>query len=131
METENQYHHHPITERGRGRGRGQSSLFNATDLNYSSSCNSVSLSNSNSNHTNQQAEDPMQSWWESVSKARSRIQALLSLLPMTSDSLFSLPDSDRPARSLLDSFQAYSAISSALSGSGDDPLCQWLYDSFL
>lgn len=76
----------------------------------------------------------MQSWWESVSKARSRIQSLLSLLPpsaSTSDSLSSLADSDRPARSLLDSYEAYSAMSSALSGSGDDPLCHWLYDTFL
>ncbi|XP_021839067.2 uncharacterized protein [Spinacia oleracea] len=76
----------------------------------------------------------MESWWESVSKARSRIQTLLSFLPpllSTSDSLSSLVDSDQPARSLLDSYEAYSAMSSALSGSGDDPLCQWLYDTFL
>uniref|UniRef100_A0A803N420 Hyccin n=1 Tax=Chenopodium quinoa TaxID=63459 RepID=A0A803N420_CHEQI len=75
----------------------------------------------------------MESWWESVSKARSRIQALLSLLPpfSSSDSLSSLVDSDQPARSLLDSYETYSAVSSALSGSGDDPLCQWLYDTFL
>lgn len=74
----------------------------------------------------------MQSWWESVSKARSRIQALLSLLPDCNnpDALSSLADSDRPARTLLDSFDAYSAVSNALSGSGDDPLCQWLYDTF-
>lgn len=49
-------------------------------------------------------------------------------------SLSSLADSDRPARSLLKSFDAYSAIStslsSPLSGSGDDNLCQWLYDTF-
>lgn len=76
----------------------------------------------------------MESWWESVSKARSRIQALLSLLPLSAsinNSLFSLVDSDQPVRSLLDSYEAYSAVSSALSGSGDDPLCQWLYDTFL
>ncbi|XP_021743401.1 uncharacterized protein LOC110709488 [Chenopodium quinoa] len=81
-----------------------------------------------------QEQDPMESWWESVSKARSRIQALLSLLPpsfSSSDSLSSLVDSDQPARSLLDSYETYSAVSSALSGSGDDPLCQWLYDTFL
>ncbi|KAK6916075.1 Hyccin [Dillenia turbinata] len=76
----------------------------------------------------------MHSWWESVSKARSRIQQLSSILP-SSYSLSSLADSDRPARSLLQSSDSYSAISSALSspdaGSGTDPLCNWLYDTFL
>ncbi|OAY79408.1 hypothetical protein ACMD2_06106 [Ananas comosus] len=75
----------------------------------------------------------MQTWWESLSKARSRILALSSLLP--SPAISSLADSDRPARSLLSSAAAYSAVSAALSspssGSGDDPLCQWLYDTFL
>ncbi|XP_073004122.1 uncharacterized protein [Typha latifolia] len=75
----------------------------------------------------------MQSWWESVSKARSRILSLSSLL--SSPELASLADSDRPARSLLSSSAAYSAVSAALSssssGSGDDPLCHWLYDTFL
>ncbi|KAG7030887.1 hypothetical protein SDJN02_04924, partial [Cucurbita argyrosperma subsp. argyrosperma] len=81
--------------------------------------------------------DPMHSWWESVSKARSRIHALSSILPPHSDSFFlsSLADSDRPALSLLSSHDAYSVISSALSssvsGSGSDPLCHWLYDTFL
>ncbi|KAK2986910.1 hypothetical protein RJ640_009053 [Escallonia rubra] len=86
--------------------------------------------NSNSN------DDPMQSWWESVSKARHRIHLLSSLLPPTADSsLSSLADSDRPARSLLSFPAAYSAVSSFLSspssGSGADPLCNWLYDTFL
>ncbi|KAL2920725.1 Manganese peroxidase 2 [Bienertia sinuspersici] len=130
---------------GLRRGRGEASLSNtsSSDLNHSISSNSISLSHSNSNsHSNQHQQrqqhhnhhqgDPMQSWWESVSKARSRIQALLNLLPVsTNDSLSSLADSDRPARSLLDSYEAYSIISSSLSGSGDDPLCQWLYDTFL
>ncbi|XP_023552230.1 uncharacterized protein LOC111809964 [Cucurbita pepo subsp. pepo] len=81
--------------------------------------------------------DPMHSWWESVSKARSRIHALSSILPPHSDSFFlsSVADSDRPALSLLSSHDAYFAISSALSssaaGSGSDPLCHWLYDTFL
>lgn len=77
----------------------------------------------------------MHSWWESISKARSRIHLLSSLLPETSSTLASLADSDRPARSLLLSSAAYSAVSSSLSspssGSGDDPFCQWLYDTFL
>lgn len=77
----------------------------------------------------------MHSWWESISKARARIHLLSTLLPETSSVLSSLADSDRPARSLLLSSAAYFSISSFLSspssGSGDDPLCQWLYDTFL
>ncbi|KAI4299075.1 hypothetical protein L6164_032567 [Bauhinia variegata] len=81
-------------------------------------------------------DDPMHSWWESISKARSRIQALVNILPSSaSDALMTLADSDRPALSLLSSPIAYSAISPSLSspdsGSGSDPLCQWLYDTFL
>ncbi|KAG6524102.1 hypothetical protein ZIOFF_013992 [Zingiber officinale] len=76
--------------------------------------------------------DAMQSWWESISKARSRILELVSLLHLPD--LASLADSDRPARSLLGSPAAYAALSVALSasssGSGDDLLCQWLYDTF-
>lgn len=94
---------------------------------------SPSSDDSNSNHRN--PNDPMHSWWESISKARSRIHLLSSLLPSTSLSLSSLADSDRPARSLLSSSSAYSSISLSLSsrssGSGDDPLCNWLYDTFL
>lgn len=74
----------------------------------------------------------MHSWWESISKARSHIHSLSSILP--SASLSSLADSDRPARSLLDSPDAYAAVSESLSapfsGSGSDPLCQWLYETF-
>ncbi|OIV96203.1 hypothetical protein TanjilG_14880 [Lupinus angustifolius] len=79
----------------------------------------------------------MHSWWEQISKARSRIHSLINLLPSSSssESLLSLADSDRPALSLLSSPTAYSSISSALSapssGSGSDPLCHWLYDTFL
>ncbi|KAJ7968163.1 Hyccin [Quillaja saponaria] len=81
-------------------------------------------------------DDPMHSWWESISKARSRIHALASILPYSSsESLITLADSDRPALSLLSSPVAYSAISdtlsSPLSGSGSDPLCHWLYDTYL
>ncbi|WOL00869.1 hypothetical protein Cni_G09582 [Canna indica] len=72
------------------------------------------------------------SWWESISKARSRILSLASLL--SSPDLASLTDSDRPARSLLESRAATSAVSAALSapssGTGEDPLCNWLYDTF-
>ncbi|TKY59515.1 Hyccin protein [Spatholobus suberectus] len=78
------------------------------------------------------SSDPMHSWWESVSKARFRIQALAAILPSSSsDSLSSLADSDRPALSLLSSPAAYAAVSSSLSGSHSDPLCHWLYDTFL
>ncbi|KAJ6700672.1 hypothetical protein OIU74_012091 [Salix koriyanagi] len=83
--------------------------------------------------------DPVQSWWETVSKARSRILSLSSIIPShpssSSFSLSSLADSDRPAISFLSSPDAYSLISSSLSspvsGSGSDPLCQWLYDTYL
>lgn len=80
----------------------------------------------------------MQSWWESISKARARILSLSSLLPSdpsSSFSLSSLADSDRPALSFLSSLEAYVLFSSALSvptsGSGSDPLCQWLYETYL
>lgn len=82
--------------------------------------------------------DPMHSWWESVSKQRSRILSLSSLLSNDGDDetpISSLADSDRPALSLLSSRAAYSSISSRLrdpsSGSGSDPLCQWLYETYL
>ncbi|XP_021908247.1 uncharacterized protein LOC110822427 [Carica papaya] len=82
--------------------------------------------------------DPMHSWWESVSKQRSRILSLSCLLSSSihpDNSLSPLADSDRPALSLLSSPDAYSLLSSALSaprsGSGGDPLCQWLYETYL
>ncbi|KAJ4878579.1 hypothetical protein Rs2_43597 [Raphanus sativus] len=82
--------------------------------------------------------DPMHSWWESVSKQRSRILSLSSLLSSSDGEetpISSLADSDRPALSLLSSRPAYSSISARLrdpsSGSGSDPLCQWLYETYL
>ncbi|CDY18725.1 BnaA09g06700D [Brassica napus] len=80
--------------------------------------------------------DPMHSWWESVSKQRSRILSLSSLLSSGDEApISSLADSDRPALSLLSSRPAYSLISASLrdpsSGSGSDPLCQWLYETYL
>ncbi|CAN6854717.1 unnamed protein product [Brassica oleracea] len=80
--------------------------------------------------------DPMHSWWESVSKQRSRILSLSSLLSGGDEApISSLADSDRPALSLLSSRPAYSLISASLrdpsSGSGSDPLCQWLYETYL
>ncbi|KAJ6327757.1 hypothetical protein OIU78_014588 [Salix suchowensis] len=91
--------------------------------------------------TTSTATDPVQSWWETVSKARSRILSLSSILPSlpssssSSFSLSSLADSDRPALSFLSSPDAYSLLSSSLSsassGSGSDPLCQWLYETYL
>ncbi|XP_027157194.1 uncharacterized protein LOC113758618 [Coffea eugenioides] len=72
---------------------------------------------------------------KSISKARTRIHLLSTLLPETSSVLSFLANSDRPARSLLLSSAAYSSISSSLSspssGSDDDSLCLWLYDTFL
>ncbi|CAI9104000.1 OLC1v1002602C1 [Oldenlandia corymbosa var. corymbosa] len=107
------YHHHHHHQQNGGGSR-----HNATTPNH------------NNNHA-----DPMHSWWESISKARTRIHLLSTLLPETSSVLTSLADSDRPARSLLLSSAAYSAVSSSLSspnsGSGDDPFCQWLYETFL
>ncbi|CAN4084764.1 unnamed protein product [Withania somnifera] len=109
----------------------------------SSSASSTVQTPSTSNHQHQNGggpinnNDPMHSWWESISKARSRIHLLSSLLPSSDDSasLSALADSDRPARSLLLSPAAYFSIFSSLcspsSGSGDDPLCHWLYDTFL
>ncbi|WMV50807.1 hypothetical protein MTR67_044192 [Solanum verrucosum] len=104
----------------------------------SSSASSTVQTPSTSNHHHQNGgapinnNDPMHSWWESISKARSRIHLLSSLLPSSDDST---TDSDRPARSLLLSPGAYFSISSSLSspssGAGDDPLCNWLYDTFL
>ncbi|KAF9610304.1 hypothetical protein IFM89_021974 [Coptis chinensis] len=85
----------------------------------------------NSSPTNSN-NNPMQSWWESISKARTRIQVLSTILQTPSVS--SLADSDHPARSLLESQESYSTISSflsnPLSGSGNDPLCQWLYETY-
>ncbi|KAF0929556.1 hypothetical protein E2562_022380 [Oryza meyeriana var. granulata] len=77
---------------------------------------------------------PTLSWWESVSQARSRILALSSILPPPADSdIVALADSDRPARALLRSPAAYTALSATLrSGVGaDDPACHWLYDILL
>ncbi|XP_060175884.1 uncharacterized protein LOC132606411 [Lycium barbarum] len=103
----------------------------------SSTASSTVQTPSTSNHVppiSSNNNDPMHSWWESISKARSRIHLLSSLLP-NNDSTAALADSDRPARSLLLSSSAYFSISNSLStptsGSGDDPLCHWLYDTFL
>ncbi|MFS7912547.1 putative hyccin [Helianthus anomalus] len=106
---------------------------------------SSSTTSSSQNHQNNNGisalttttnTDPMHSWWESISKARSRIHSLSTLLPEhTPNPISSLADSDAPARSLLSSITAYTAVSLSLSspssGSGDDPICNWLYDTFL
>ncbi|PHT47628.1 hypothetical protein CQW23_11836 [Capsicum baccatum] len=107
----------------------------------SSASSTVQTPSTSNHHQNGGApinnSDPMHSWWESISKARSRIHLLSSLLPSSAGdaSLSALADSDRPARSLLLSPAAYFSISSSLSspssGAGDDPLCHWLYDTFL
>ncbi|KAE8667903.1 hypothetical protein F3Y22_tig00112354pilonHSYRG00087 [Hibiscus syriacus] len=106
------------------------------------STNSPSSSTSSSSTTRFQPppstatteNDPMHSWWESVSKQRASILSLAALLPAGGATISSLADSDRPAVSLLSSPSAYSLITSALSsptsGSGSDLLCQWLYETF-
>ncbi|XP_078441030.1 uncharacterized protein LOC144711013 [Wolffia australiana] len=75
-----------------------------------------------------------QSWWESISRARSRIQSLSAVLgPSSAAELAAMADSDQPARALLASPAAYSAMAAALSlpssGSSSDALCQWLYET--
>ncbi|KAK9166619.1 hypothetical protein Scep_001810 [Stephania cephalantha] len=101
----------------------------------SSSSSSSDPNPSNSNFSPNPNPNPnsMQSWWEAISKARSSIHSLASALP-NFPSISSLADSDRPARSLLESQEVYLAVSPSLSnplsGSGDDPLCQWLYETF-
>ncbi|PIA39296.1 hypothetical protein AQUCO_02600029v1 [Aquilegia coerulea] len=94
---------------------------------------SPSSSSSDPNPNSNSNPNSMQSWWEAISKARSRIQAL-SVILSSSPSISALADSDHPARSLLQSQETYLAVSSSLSqplsGSGDDPLCQWLYETF-
>ncbi|XP_047339031.1 uncharacterized protein LOC124942549 [Impatiens glandulifera] len=109
----------------------------------SSSTSSTSAPNSsrnggitiNNNNNRNQDDNPMHSWWESISRARNTIHALSNILsPSSSSSLNSLADSDRPAFSLLSSPDAYAsiaaALSSPLSGTGDDSICQWLYDTY-
>ncbi|KAG0448498.1 hypothetical protein HPP92_027808 [Vanilla planifolia] len=95
---------------------------------------SSEINNRNSNpNPNSSSSNAIHSWWESVSKAQSCIHALSSILACPS--LLALAESDRPARSLLNSGEAYLAVSAALShpssGSGGDPLCQWLYETYL
>ncbi|KAL3638100.1 hypothetical protein CASFOL_017970 [Castilleja foliolosa] len=108
-----------------------------------SSSSSDYRNNSSLQTPNGHPSDPRHSWWESISKARTRIHLLSSLLPSPHDlddvqeeePLTSLADTDRPARSLLLSAAAYSSVSSTVSspssGSGEDPLCHWLYDTYL
>ncbi|KAF5743923.1 hypothetical protein HS088_TW08G00511 [Tripterygium wilfordii] len=111
------------------------------DFNVNSSPSSSSTFSSTPHPMTTTTSDPMHSWWESISKARSQILALssiisdLSLSFSSSFSLSTLADSDRPALSFLSSPDAYLLLSSALSaphsGSGPDPLCQWLYETYL
>ncbi|ERN00949.1 hypothetical protein AMTRI_Chr04g250320 [Amborella trichopoda] len=76
-----------------------------------------------------------QAWWEGIARARARIVALVPILGPHHPSLSSLSHSDRPAQALLEDSSLSSSLSSALSlsssGSGSDPLCHWLYDTFL
>lgn len=103
--------------------------------NHSKSSSPSSSSSSSTPHPPPPPASSMHSWWESVSKQRSRILSLSSLLPSHEITLSSLADSDSPALSLLSSPSAYALISSSLSssssGSGSDSICQWLYDTFL
>lgn len=99
---------------------------------FSATISSSSEANNPNPNPNSSASNTIHSWWESVSKAQSRIHALSSIL--AAPSLIALAESDRPAPSLLSSCEAYLAVSAALShasaGSGDDPLCQWLYETY-
>ncbi|KAL4580868.1 hypothetical protein LXL04_017074 [Taraxacum kok-saghyz] len=87
-------------------------------------------------------DEPTNSRCDYISVARSRIHLLSAILTGDEsdtgdpDSISFLADSDRPARSLLSSGTAYSAVSSSLttsspSATGDSPICHWLYDTFL
>ncbi|GER42707.1 hypothetical protein STAS_19523 [Striga asiatica] len=97
------------------------------------------ISNTSIQTPNGHSSDPMHSWWESISRARERIHLLSSLLPPPAaddeDPLSSLADTDRPARSLLLSSAVYASVSAAVSspssGSSEDNLCHWLYDTYL
>ncbi|KAG8368690.1 hypothetical protein BUALT_Bualt15G0071900 [Buddleja alternifolia] len=113
-----------------GGGGSPSSTATSSDHHHHRNNNNSSL-----HPHNGQSADPMHSWWESISKARSHMHLLSSLLPSSADSLSSLADTDRPARSLLLSSAAYASLSAALSsgssGSSSDALCQWLYDTYL
>ncbi|GLJ29925.1 hypothetical protein SUGI_0591640 [Cryptomeria japonica] len=78
--------------------------------------------------------NPMQAWWETIAKARSAIQALISILG-NNESYESLLDSESPAKALLDSREVAEAIATRFlrhpsSGSASDPLCRWLYETF-
>ena len=75
----------------------------------------------------------LQSRWAAITKARQRVEALKNLIgPL--DSLDILQESEWPAKLLLKDATIgqliISRISSAKSGHGKDPLCQWLYDTF-
>ncbi|MCL7049097.1 hypothetical protein MKW94_018087 [Papaver nudicaule] len=104
----------------------------------SSSTTSDPNSSSYKNQNNPNNPNQMQSWWESISKARTRIHILSSIISASSTTsssfISSLADSDRPARSLLESSESYLTISNLLSnpnsGSGNDSLCQWLYETY-
>lgn len=128
------FHHHPPASNSPSSSTSSSSSSTTPNPNSSSAAAAVATAAITSSSA---PSDPMHSWWESISKARSRIHSLSSILddPSVSLSLSSLADSDRPALSLLSSPHAYAALSSALSsplsGSGSDPLCHWLYDTFL
>lgn len=75
----------------------------------------------------------LQLQWAAIVKARERIEALRNLIGPLS-SLNILQESEWPARLLLKDASTGEAmishISSANSGHGKDPLCQWLYDTF-
>uniref|UniRef100_A0A7N0ZXT9 Hyccin n=1 Tax=Kalanchoe fedtschenkoi TaxID=63787 RepID=A0A7N0ZXT9_KALFE len=121
------HHHHPNAT------ASPSSSYSSTTTATTANLNSATTITSTATNLNGVASnDPMHAWWESISKARTRIHSLASIL--RSVALSSLADSDHPARALLLSPEVYSAVSEALSspdsGSGSDPLCQWLYETF-
>ncbi|KAJ6834378.1 uncharacterized protein M6B38_334995 [Iris pallida] len=92
----------------------------------SSSASTTPNSNPNPNSTS--------TWWESLSRARSRVLSLSPLLPsLPHQTLTLIADSDRPAHSLLSLLPhlSHHLSDDPHSGSGDDPLCNWLYDTYL
>lgn len=76
----------------------------------------------------------MQTWCEGMAKARDRIKALSQIIGPLS-SLEALLDSERPAKGLLEDERVaekmITHLSNPSSGTIDDPLCQWLYDTYL
>ncbi|CAM8899166.1 unnamed protein product [Rhodiola kirilowii] len=126
---------HTISNHRHNSTASPSSSYSSTTTANPNSTTTIASTGTNNNGISSDRgakNDPMHAWWESISKARTRIHSLSSILRTVA--LSSLADSDHPAQALLLSPDVYSALSEALrssdSGSGSDPLCQWLYETF-